>query len=124
MDKLVLRERGDKEGARVVEAMHNGVGKGWYKPIFENQLGAHKLCFIHYAELPPGSSCGLHRHSPGCEELWYVVEGKGLVKTDTEEYEMKPHDVHLVKDGGFHGIKNIGDRELKWLCINLIRKDE
>lgn len=124
MSKLVLREKGDKEGARVVEAMHSGIGKGWFKPLFNDKISSCKLRFIHYAELPPGSSCGLHRHLPGCEEIWYILEGKGLVTTGTEEYEMGPHDAHLVKNGGFHGIKNIGNKELKWLCINLIQEDK
>lgn len=122
--KLVLHEKGDKKDARIVEAMHGGVGKGWAKPLFADKISSHKLRFIHYAELLAGSSCGVHGHPPRCEEIWYILEGEGLLTTDTAEYKVGPHDAHLVKSGGVHGVKNTGNKELKWLCINLIQEDK
>lgn len=72
--------------------------------------------FFHETILTPGSSIGLHTHS-GNEEIYYVVEGRGLMTINGETAEMGPGDACLTKDGDSHTFKNIGDGDLKIVVV-------
>lgn len=68
--------------------------------------------------LPVGSSVGMHSHH-GDFEAYFFLEGTGLYQTDDGEYQVEAGDVTIVDNHGSHGIKNIGDKPLRFIALIL-----
>ncbi len=122
---MLKRGRKDVEET-VVENCHEGVGKVkvrqllGYEPLLPvpGNPGDFDSCirFMHETTLLPGATIGLHPHK-GNEELYYVLEGKGLMTVDGDSAEMNPGDVCLTKSGSSHSFKNIGEGELRIIVL-------
>lgn len=74
--------------------------------------------FVDYAVLPPGSSIGLHRHGED-EELYFILEGGGLMTVDGERRRVRRGDLILNRPGGIHGLENVSDQRLSILVIEV-----
>ncbi|MFQ6100138.1 MAG: cupin domain-containing protein [Anaerolineae bacterium] len=74
--------------------------------------------FVDYAVLPPGSSIGLHRHGED-EELYFILEGEGVMTVDGERRRVSRGDLILNRPGGTHGLENDSDSELSILVIEV-----
>ncbi len=110
--------------------------------VFQQELGSN-LVFFHEVTVPPGGVEGTHQHI-GSEELYYVVEGEGIgymgagddpkLAQDQQfptvqmpifgldsrlmkEIPMKPGSVIFTKSGGMHGIRNPGNKPLKFIAF-------
>jgi len=129
---MIKRGRNDVEET-IVEDIHDGVGKVkvrqllGYEPLLP--LPGHPedfdscIRFMHETTLLPRASIGLHSHE-GNEELYYVLEGKGLMTVNEESVEMNPGDVCLTKSGSSHSFKNIGEGELRIIVLEgVVRKE-
>ncbi len=68
------------------------------------------------AVVPPGKSTKAHIHQKS-EEIYFVLEGKGIITLDRNKHEINKHDSILLKKGVKHSIENIGEEDLKFLCI-------
>jgi len=130
---MIKRGRKDVEET-MVENCHDGAGKVkvrqllGYEPLLP--VPGHPedfdscIKFMHETTLLPGAFIGLHPHE-GNEELYYVLEGKGLMTVDEEAVEMNPGDVCLTKSGSSHSFKNIGEGELRIIVLEgIVRKKE
>ena len=65
------------------------------------------------ATLPAGGETERHYHKVS-EELYYLLEGKGLMEIDGEEREVAPGDAILIPVGAWHQIK--ATEALRFLC--------
>jgi len=74
--------------------------------------------FVDYAVLPPGTSIGLHRHNQD-EELYFILEGEGLMTVNDERCRVTKGDLILNPPGGIHGLVNDSDRDLHLLVIEV-----
>jgi mannose-6-phosphate isomerase-like protein (cupin superfamily) len=107
--------------------------------IVQRELGA-SMVFFHEVTIPPGKVEGTHQHI-GTEELYYITEGEGIAymrvdddpKTkdfptvkrqvmgigdrEFKELPVKPGSVIFTKSGGMHGIRNPGDKPLKFIAF-------
>jgi mannose-6-phosphate isomerase-like protein (cupin superfamily) len=68
--------------------------------------------------IEPGPSVGYHKHE-GYFELYYVLEGEGLVHDNGFETTIRKGDVVRTGNGEFHSIKNAGDTNLELIAIIL-----
>lgn len=66
--------------------------------------------------LEPGASIGEHAH-PNTEDLYLILEGRGLGILDGERFAVGPGDLFLVKAGGSHGLINDSDGPLTFLGL-------
>lgn len=130
---VIKRGRNDVEET-TLENCHDGVGKVkvrqllGYEPLLPVPGNPEDfdscIRFMHETTLLPGSSIGLHPHK-GNEELYYVLEGKGLMTVDGESAEMNSGDVCLTKNGSSHSFKNIGEGELRIIVLEgVVREKE
>jgi quercetin dioxygenase-like cupin family protein len=71
---------------------------------------------IALVTIPPSSSIGYHKHTPGYEII-RVISGKGLFVTDGKEEILSKDDVNYCPTDHFHGVKNIGSENLLLYCI-------
>lgn len=67
------------------------------------------------ARIPAGSSTQEHYHIK-TEEIYYITEGKGRMRIESETREVKAGDAIAIPPGQKHKIWNTGETTLKLLC--------
>jgi mannose-6-phosphate isomerase-like protein (cupin superfamily) len=67
------------------------------------------------ARVPAGAKTIAHRHAK-TEEIYYVVEGEGLMRLGDEVRRVGPGDAIAIPPGTLHQISNAGPSVLKFLC--------
>ena len=107
--------------------------------VLQQEFGG-SVVFFHEVTVPPGVVEGTHQHI-GSEELYYVVEGKGIAYmgenddpalADAEtvirdiygigpkpcrQVEVEAGSVIFTKSGGIHGIENPGTAPLRFVAF-------
>jgi len=68
------------------------------------------------ARVPIGATTLLHLHHES-EEVYYVIQGEGKMHLNTDSFPLTKGDSLCIKPGTPHRITNIGDCELRILCI-------
>lgn len=56
-------------------------------------------------------------HKLKSSEVYYVIEGRGLMHIDRETFEVGPDFTIYIPPGSVQYIENIGNSDLKFLCI-------
>lgn len=67
------------------------------------------------ARLPPGCTTALHHHIQ-TEEIYYVLEGQGVMYLGDETRPVAPGDAIAIPPGARHRISNTGLGVLRFLC--------
>lgn len=67
------------------------------------------------ARLPPGAATAAHHHIR-TEEIYYILEGEGLMRIGDETRVVGVGDAIAIPPGAVHQITNIGATVLKFLC--------
>ena len=67
------------------------------------------------ATVMPGEETAEHIHSKS-EEIYYILEGTGIMTLDSETYNVKPLDAIAIPPGTPHKIKNTNTMPLVLLC--------
>ena len=67
------------------------------------------------ARLPAGGSTTPHHHIL-TEEIYYIVEGQGLMRVGTESLPVSLGDAIAIPPGASHQITNTGTGVLRLLC--------
>ena len=141
-----IKKVSDIQPVRYVNAMMNEGAPGssatnivdmrW---ILQQEFGG-SVVFFHEVTVPPGVIEGTHQHI-GSEELYYIVEGRGvaymgehddpqlanrpLVTRDIfgigakqcRAVDVEPGTVIFTKSGGIHGIENPGNEALRFVAF-------
>lgn len=95
---------------------HNGKGAISFREVFNENDFKSSLQFLHETSITPSSTIGYHKHA-GNEEIYYVIEGEGVMTVDEEEKKVTAGDAVITHSGSSHGLKNIGDKDLKILVF-------
>lgn len=66
----------------------------------------------------PGDSIGEHQHV-GEQEIFYFVQGNGVVIDDGKQFEIGPGDVMVTPDQSSHSVINTGDKDLVFMALIL-----
>jgi uncharacterized cupin superfamily protein len=88
-----------------------------------DSLRARKLSMV-VTQLAPGQvSCPYHLHHSS-EELFYVLEGEGLLRHSVEEVRVRPGDVISCPTGkeGLHQFINDTAAPLRYLAISTVEQ--
>lgn len=67
------------------------------------------------AIVPSGVTTQLHRH-PVSEELYYILEGQGLMTLGDQRFHVGVGDTVCIRPGTAHQISANGDTDLRFLC--------
>jgi mannose-6-phosphate isomerase-like protein (cupin superfamily) len=107
----------DSTDLRAQPAIHDGEGTIVRRLFFreQSQLGVK---FDVWA-LPPGASEGCHTHDGDqpLEEIYYVLQGHGLMRIENEDVTLAPGDAVLVPPGVDHGLFNTGPEPLRLVLL-------
>ena len=97
---------------------HAGQGLVKHVNLFSKADFDTDLRFIIYCEIEPGCSIGYHQHGAD-EELYTILEGTGLMRTNDQAQQVKAGDVILNKPGWSHGLENNSTAPLKVLVFEV-----
>lgn len=75
--------------------------------------------FLDMSILPPKGEIGIHTHGLDNEELYIIISGRGLMHLDSDEFEVEAGHVIVNRPGGTHGLRNIGDTDLRLVVIEV-----
>jgi len=97
--------------------IHDGDGEITRTPFFRDVLRL-PISFDIW-ELAPGVSEGSHTHKgeEALEELYYFIEGEGIMWADGEDVPVRAGDAVLVPEGSEHGFRNTGRGPLKLVIL-------
>jgi len=98
---------------------HGGEGAIRFARIAEAAAFAGGCNFVDYAELPPGSSIGRHRHADDEEELYLVLAGDGTMWRDGASFAVRTGELIRNRPGGTHELRNTGAGVLRLFVIEL-----
>lgn len=76
---------------------------GW-RTLFGGGVTATDSLTAGIAEVEPGGWLGLHRHAPA--EIYYVLEGRGIVTLEGIEHEVSAGAAVFIPGDAEHGIRN------------------
>lgn len=111
---MICRE--ENQGRRIKSDIWGGTGDVHFQDLFtESDLGG-RLSMISRVTLMPGDAIGLHSHTEN-GEVYYVLEGSGIVTDDGEDYRLNPGDAQFCADGHTHGLRNDTNAPLVFLAV-------
>jgi uncharacterized cupin superfamily protein len=94
--------------------------------VIGERIGARKLGY-NLTVCPPGKrGCPFHNHRIN-EEMFFILEGEGLLRFGDEEYPLRKHDLIACPPGGrdvAHQIINTGKVDLKYLALSTQQLEE
>jgi len=108
----------ENDSTNIVEqSIHHGDGLIKRRGFFHEVSRLPIKCQVW--ELGPGVSEGSHSHqdSTPLEEIYYFLEGHGIMWINGEDVPIEPGDALLVPPGVDHGFRNTGDVPLKLVII-------
>lgn len=99
------------------QVIHDGDGEITRTPFFRDVLRLPVSFEIW--ELAVGVSEGGHTHKGegALEELYYFIEGEGVLWADGEDVPVRVGDAILAPEGSDHGFRNTGNKPLKLMII-------
>ena len=110
--KVTIQVRDIQDGAPMQQA---GGGVRDLKLVYpETGLDAKTLC-MGLVEIDPGHASPLHRHN--CEEVYYVLDGEGVLELEGENYPLTKGGCSLQRPNEKHLVRNTGTETLRLLVV-------
>lgn len=93
-----------------------GKDKTTIRQIFQPSNTADRIRFsLAHFTLKANRRSALHRLRSA--EVYYILEGKGKIHLEEEEYNVKKDDAVFVKPNTAQFIENVGVQDLIFLCV-------
>jgi quercetin dioxygenase-like cupin family protein len=107
MKKLMVKNYQTLEGQRMGQNGNHFI----YKPLIPHIEA--KQCMAGFVEVKPGNFAFSYHYHEFNEEIFYIISGKGIVKTVKGEISVKEGDTITFPAGerGAHVIRNASDIE-------------
>lgn len=100
----------------IIKKCHDGAGEILFREVFKKKDFESNLQHLHETIVYPHSTIGYHLHS-GNEEIYYILEGEGIMTVDDEEKKVSKGDAIITHSGSKHGLVNNTDNDLKILVF-------
>ena len=109
--KVVVKESEFLKGA----PMETLPGIRDIKVIYPELIPDVRSLCMGIVEVDPGHHTPLHKHN--CEEVYYILSGRGYVEVDGIKYEVKAGDAVYIKENLPHRIFNTGEEILRYVDV-------
>ncbi|HEY8459407.1 MAG TPA: cupin domain-containing protein [Blastocatellia bacterium] len=86
------------------------------RPLIDRTTSPINQCSLAEEILPPGATVMPHHHEV-IEEIYYIIEGEGVMKMDGEEREVREGDAIYIPRFARHALTNTGAEPMKILLI-------
>ena len=95
----------DRTLCKTVTGAHGGKGGLPFRRLWSGEAFQTNWEWIDHVLIPPDTSIGYHQHN-GIEEVYYVIEGNGLMTVNDKTWEVGPGDANPCTLHDSHGIYN------------------
>lgn len=109
----------DSQVRREQPGPHNGGGISIGYSFFENAKDFNTA--FRKRVLKPGASIGYHFQE--IDEIYYILDGKGMMQMNGETFEVQSGDAILTRAGSSHGIAPSGTNDLVIMIVYDKKKD-
>lgn len=92
---------------------HKGGGESIGYTFFDKAPGYHTV--FKKRTLKSGSAIGYHQQTE--DEVYYIIEGKGVITLNGEKFPVKPGDAILTRTGSSHGIAPVEGNDLSMIIV-------
>ena len=86
------------------------------RPLIDRTTSSINQCSLAEETLPPGASVTPHHHEV-IEEIYYIIEGEGVMKIDDEERKVGEGDAIYIPRFSRHTLTNTGEVLMKILLV-------
>ncbi|GAA4324298.1 hypothetical protein GCM10023144_05750 [Pigmentiphaga soli] len=93
------------------------------KMLVGPEIGGSARIDFRISRYAPAAYVEEHAHKVQ-EQIYYILEGEGLLTLDDDSRIMRPHDYVYVRPGCRHGLANTGLSGLVFLVITTPASDE
>ncbi len=100
----------NRNKARVIHTAHHSE----LRPLIDRTTSAITQCSLAEETLPPGAAVTPHHHRE-LEEIYYLIEGQGVMTVGDEQQAVSAGDAIYVPRGTRHTLKNTGDQPIRLL---------
>ena len=109
----------DQMQTQIREGVRGGTGLTGFLHIVSSENLPEKSRLFSVVSLEKGSSIGQHEHA-GETEIYYVLEGEGVLDDNGVKKPFFKGDCNVCGDGGYHAIANEKDETLKFLAVIIV----
>ena len=85
------------------------------KCIYPETGCENRTLVMGIVEVDPGSNSPLHRHN--CEEVYYVLDGRGEVEFDGARHRFDSGDAVHIRENAPHRVFNTGEKTVRLLVV-------
>ena len=111
MEKVVVKKSEYLYGA----PMEQRPGVRDIKLVYPETGLPTKSLVMGIVEIEPDSHSPKHHHN--CEEVYYILEGKGEIESNGVRYPFETGDAVLNRENVQHRVFNTGDEKLRMLVV-------
>ena len=111
MEKVVVKKSEFLYGA----PMEARPGVRDIKVIYPETGMPTKSLVVGIVEINPGAHSPRHKHS--CEEVYYILEGKGEIESEGVRHPFEAGDAVLNRENIFHRVFNTGSEKVRMLVV-------
>ncbi|MBI3651203.1 MAG: cupin domain-containing protein [Acidobacteria bacterium] len=102
----------NRQKAAVINTLHGSE----IRPLVDRTTSTITQCSLAEETLPPGCAVTPHRHQ-AIEEIYYIIEGQGVMTVGNEQQEVRAGDAIYVPRLHRHTLENTGSAPLKLLLV-------
>jgi len=102
----------------IKQNMRGGKGDVEITHITNTEILGKNCRLFAQITVKPGDSIGEHQHT-GEREIFYFLQGNGIVIDNGQQSEIRPGDVMVTPDLSSHSVINNGDEDLVFMALIL-----
>jgi quercetin dioxygenase-like cupin family protein len=107
--------KSDIEHSKIIDNFDKSTVKNMEIRLLLGENAGSKDYLMRYFKLEKDGYTPLHKHD--WEHLNFFIKGKGIVKVDGKEYEVKPGDTVRIAPNELHQYKNAGEENFEFICL-------
>ncbi|MFQ5895543.1 MAG: cupin domain-containing protein [Nitrospinota bacterium] len=111
MGRVVVKSSKFLRGAPMER--HRGVRD--LKCVYPETGCESRTLIMGIVEVDPGAHSPLHRHN--CEEVYYVLRGRGEVESEEERHPFEAGDAVYIRENSAHRVFNAGEETIRLLVV-------
>ncbi len=108
---MIVRNLNDPEVIRTSYIAHGGA----LARMVMTSSFLQGMEFLAYAILPPGHE--IEEHIDPVEEIYFVLKGRGIMRVEDDEREVRERDAIWIPAGSAHSLRNHTQEKMEILVI-------